>query len=201
MFLIYQLLLTLVILISPFIIIVRILKGKEDIKRFKEKFCLFSKKRHRGKILWFHGSSVGEIMSAIPLINKYDKVNYESSEYNKLYENIVVKNISSLNDDPKISVYSKNIITSILNNKLFKLKSEVIDSEIYYEYIDTLNEEIQNLINNDKVMIDNYSDFELISNILNSNNIKYDINNFSNLNKLEKFNLLYNICIKYNVDI
>ena len=133
--------------------------------------------------------------------DKYDKVNYESSEYNKLYENIVVKNISSLNDDPKISVYSKNIITSILNNKLFKLKSEVIDSEIYYEYIDTLNEEIQNLINNDKVMIDNYSDFELISNILNSNNIKYDINNFSNLNKLEKFNLLYNICIKYNVDI
>ena len=98
-------------------------------------------------------------------------------------------------------MYSKNIITSILNNKLFKLKSEVIDSEIYYEYIDTLNEEIQNLINNDKVMIDNYSDFELISNILNSNNIKYDINNFSNLNKLEKFNLLYNICIKYNVDI
>ena len=45
MFLIYQLLLTLVILISPFIIIVRILKGKEDIKRFKEKFCLFSKKK------------------------------------------------------------------------------------------------------------------------------------------------------------
>ena len=75
MFLIYQLLLTLVILISPIIIIVRILKGKEDIKRFKEKFCLFSKKRHRGKILWFHGSSVGEIMSVIPLLNKYDNVN------------------------------------------------------------------------------------------------------------------------------
>ena len=75
MFFTYQILLTLILLISPIIIFIRILKGKEDIKRFKEKFCLFSKKRQKGKILWFHGSSVGEIMSVISLLNKYDKDN------------------------------------------------------------------------------------------------------------------------------
>ena len=75
MFFIYQLLLSLTILISPLIIIYRILKGKEDLIRFQEKFCIFSKKRRLGKLIWFHGSSVGEIMSVIPIINKYDNDN------------------------------------------------------------------------------------------------------------------------------
>ena len=73
MFLIYQLLITLIILISPIIILVRIFRGKEDILRFKEKFCFFSKKRSSGKLLWFHGSSVGELMSVFPILHKYDK--------------------------------------------------------------------------------------------------------------------------------
>ncbi len=75
MFFIYQILLSLTILISPLIVIIRVLKGKEDIFRFKEKFCSFSKKRYPGKLIWFHGASVGEIMSVIPIINKYDNDN------------------------------------------------------------------------------------------------------------------------------
>ena len=73
MFVIYQLLLTLIILFSPIIILFRIFKGKEDILRFKEKFCLFSKKRNTGKLIWFHGSSVGELMSVLPILVKYDR--------------------------------------------------------------------------------------------------------------------------------
>ena len=73
MFVIYQLLLTLIILFSPIIILFRIFKGKEDILRFKEKFCLFSKKRNTGKLIWFHGSSVGELMSVLPILIKYDR--------------------------------------------------------------------------------------------------------------------------------
>ena len=75
MFLIYQLLITLIILFSPIIILIRIFKGKEDILRFKEKFCFFSKKRHSGRLLWFHGSSVGELMSVLPVLSKYDREN------------------------------------------------------------------------------------------------------------------------------
>ena len=71
-FFIYQLLISILLLFSPIIIFYRILKNKEDKFRVKEKFCFFSKKRGVGKLVWFHGSSVGEIMSIIPIIMKYD---------------------------------------------------------------------------------------------------------------------------------
>ena len=71
-FFIYQFLLSIILCFSPIIIIVRIFKNKEDKFRFKEKFCFFSKKRGNGKLIWFHGSSVGEILSVIPIIKNYD---------------------------------------------------------------------------------------------------------------------------------
>ena len=74
-FFIYQFSLSIILLFSPVIIILRIIKNKEDKIRFKEKFCLISKERGVGKLVWFHGSSVGEILSAIPIIKKYDNDN------------------------------------------------------------------------------------------------------------------------------
>ena len=71
-FLIYQLTLILIILISPLIILYRILRNKEDSVRFGEKFCFFSKSRKSGKLIWFHASSVGELMSILPIINYYE---------------------------------------------------------------------------------------------------------------------------------
>ena len=73
MYILYQTIVTFLILISPLIIIYRILKNKEDKKRFKEKFSLPSIKRTSGNLIWFHGASVGEIMSIVPLIKYYEK--------------------------------------------------------------------------------------------------------------------------------
>ena len=73
MFILYQVCLSFLILFSPIIIIYRILRNKENKKRFIEKFSLFSKKRVNGKLIWFHGASVGEILSVIPVIKKYEK--------------------------------------------------------------------------------------------------------------------------------
>ena len=71
-FFIYQFIISILLIFSPFIIIFRIIKKKENRLRVKEKFCFPSKKRGEGKLIWFHGSSVGEIMSFIPLIKKYE---------------------------------------------------------------------------------------------------------------------------------
>tara|TARA_Y100000389_G_scaffold142250_1_gene140240 strand:- start:13 stop:1263 length:1251 start_codon:yes stop_codon:yes gene_type:complete len=73
MYFIYRLLTNLILILSPLIIIFRLIKKKEDKKRYKEKFCLFSKKRGKGKLIWFHGSSVGEILSVVPIIQKLEK--------------------------------------------------------------------------------------------------------------------------------
>ena len=75
MFFFYQIIISFLLFFSPIIIIYRIIKKKEDIKRFKEKFSFPTSKRNNGNLIWFHGASVGEILSIIPLIKYYEKNN------------------------------------------------------------------------------------------------------------------------------
>ena len=75
MFFLYQAVLSIILLISPIVIILRILKNKEDPKRFIEKFSIPSKRRKNGLLIWFHACSVGEVLSIIPIIKYYEKNN------------------------------------------------------------------------------------------------------------------------------
>ena len=68
MLIIYRFLINLVLILSPIIIIYRLFKKKEDIKRFREKFCFFTKKKVKGRLIWFHGASVGELHSIVPIL-------------------------------------------------------------------------------------------------------------------------------------
>ena len=72
MYFFYNILTNLAIIISPIIIIYRIAKGKEDVKRVGEKFCIYSKKKSNKKV-WIHAASVGELMSIVPVIRKLEK--------------------------------------------------------------------------------------------------------------------------------
>ena len=75
MLIIYRFLINLVFLLSPIIFIFRFFRKKEDPVRFREKLGFFSKKKDKGKLVWFHGASVGELQSIVPLIEKCEKNN------------------------------------------------------------------------------------------------------------------------------
>lgn len=53
-------------------------QGKEDLKRFHERLGHPQLKRPDGRLIWFHGASVGESISMLPLINKLLEIYPES---------------------------------------------------------------------------------------------------------------------------
>ncbi len=73
MIFIYRIIINLVLIFSPLIILYRLIKKKEDFFRFKEKLSFFTKIRSKGRLIWFHGASVGEFQSIVPLLEKYEK--------------------------------------------------------------------------------------------------------------------------------
>ena len=61
-------------ILIPFIkinLLIRILKGKEDKLRYRERYGITSIKRPKGQIIWIHTASVGEFKSATILINNF----------------------------------------------------------------------------------------------------------------------------------
>ena len=73
MFFFYQILLIIIIILFSFIVFFRIIKNKEHKKRFIEKFSIPTLKRKNGNLVWFHGASVGELLSIIPIIKNLEK--------------------------------------------------------------------------------------------------------------------------------
>ena len=141
MLIIYKILINFVFFFSPIIIIFRIFKGKEDTLRFKEKIGFFSKKRNKGKLIWFHGASVGEIQSIIPLIEKFEK-NKEIKQIlitsNTMSSSLIIKNLRLKKTIHQFFPIDCNFISKKFLNYWEPSKAFFIDSEIWPNTINNL---------------------------------------------------------------
>ena len=168
MLILYRFLINLIIILSPLIILYRLFKKKEHPSRFKEKFCYFSKKRIRGKLIWFHGASVGELQSIVPLLEKFEK--------NKEIQQILITSntLSSSRIVEKIKI--KKIVhqffpvdTNLLSNKFLNYwkpsAAFFIDSEIWPNMLHNLQEKnIPTLLLNGRITKKTFSKWSLIPN-------------------------------------
>ena len=141
MFFIYKILINLVFFFSPIIIIFRIFKGKEDTSRFKEKVGIFSKKRNKGKLIWFHGASVGEIQSIIPLLERFEK-NKEIRQIlvtsNTVSSSFIIKNLKFKKTIHQFFPIDCNFISKKFLNYWKPTKAFFIDSEIWPNTVNNL---------------------------------------------------------------
>ena len=141
-FFIYSIIINLVFLFSPILVLIRLIKKKEDPNRYKEKFCIYQKK-NSFKSVWFHAASVGEFMSIIPVL--------ENCERNKEIKQIILT--TSTRSSAKIFENYKfkktfhkyyPLDTNYLTNKFIKTwKPKLaifVDSEIWPNMFKNLEE-------------------------------------------------------------
>ena len=69
----YRVLINIILLFLPIIILIRLLRKKESLSRIQEKIGIFKENNNKGKLIWFHGASVGEFKSIVPILEKLEK--------------------------------------------------------------------------------------------------------------------------------
>ncbi len=138
---IYRFLLNIIFIISPLIVLLRLIRKKEDPKRFLEKFCFFSEKRTDGKVIWFHGASVGELQSIVPLLERLEKnkiikqilVTSNTLSSSKIVKNFKLKKVIHQFFPIDTNFHSKKFIEYWKPSLVF-----FIDSEIWPNMINNL---------------------------------------------------------------
>ena len=161
MILFYRFFINLILILSPIIILIRLLKKKENPKRFKEKLGFFTKNRSKGKLIWFHGASVGEFQSIVPLLEKLEKSKKISQiliTSNTLSSSKIISKIKL----KKISHQFFPIDNDLIMKKFIKYwKPSIalfVDSEIWPNTLINLNkEEIPSILINARITRKSYN--------------------------------------------
>ena len=167
MLFIYRILINLILIISPIIIIYRLLIGKEDLKRFKEKFCFFSKEKKGKNLIWFHGASVGELYSIMPVLEKLEKnkrvsqilVTSNTLSSSKIIQNHRFKKLIHQFFPIDTNFHSKKFLDYWKPSSAY-----FIDSEIWPNMIDNLNKKnIPVILLNGRITKKTFNRWKMIS--------------------------------------
>jgi 3-deoxy-D-manno-octulosonic-acid transferase len=167
MFFIYRILINLTLIVSPIILIFRLLKKKEDPKRFKEKLGFFYKKKKSGNLIWFHGASVGELKSIIPLIEKLErnkKIQQILITSNTLSSSKVLRSLKFKKVIHQFFPIDSNLLISKFLNYWQPSKAIFIDSEFWPNTILQLKKrEIPIILINGRITLKTFRRWEKLS--------------------------------------
>ncbi|MDB9792353.1 3-deoxy-D-manno-octulosonic acid transferase [Candidatus Pelagibacter sp.] len=204
----YRILINLILILSPLIILFRLLKKKEDFKRFKEKLGFFSENRSRGKLIWFHGASVGEFQSIVPLLEELEKskkisqilITSNTLSSSKLISKIKLKKISH-----QFFPIDNDLIIKKFINYWKPSIALFIDSEIWPNTLINLNKKkIPTVLINARITKKSYNKWIKLKNFSKSIFNKFDLCLSSNketvvfLKKLGAKNIKYSGNLKYS---
>ena len=208
MILVYRIFINLILIISPLIVLVRLLKKKEDTVRFKEKLGFFSKNRFKGKLVWFHGASVGEFQSIVPLLEKLEKskkisqilITSNTLSSSKLISKIKLKKISH-----QFFPIDNDLIIKKFINYWKPSIALFVDSEIWPNTLINLNKKkIPTVLINARITRKSYNKWIKLKNFSKSIFNKFDLCLSSNketvsfLKKLGAKNIKYFGNLKYS---
>ena len=168
MLFVYRIFINLIFVLSPLIFFFRLINKKETFKSFKEKVGFFKKKRKKGKLIWFHGASVGELQSIIPLIEKFDKeiaikqilITSNTLSSTKIIEKLKFKKVIHQFFPIDSNFISQKFIKHWSPNKVF-----FIDSEIWPNMLINLkNENIQTILLNGRITKKTFNRWKFFAN-------------------------------------
>ena len=172
MLFIYRILINTILLFSPIILILRLIKKKEDPDRFKEKLGFFSKKKKSGKLIWFHGASVGEIQSVLPLVEKFEKnknINQILITSNTVSSSNIIKKFRFRKTIHQFFPIDCNFISKKFINYWRPSKVFFIDSEIWPNTVNNLyNKKIPIILLNGRITKKTLQRWLILPNFANS---------------------------------
>ena len=168
----YRIFINLIFILSPLIILFRLIKKKEDPKRVQEKIGFFSKKKNKGKLIWFHGASVGELQSIIPLVEKLDKnkkikqilITSNTLSSSKIINNFKFKKVIHQFFPIDVNFFSKKFLDYWKPSIAF-----FIDSEIWPNMLINLkNKKIPTILLNGRITKKSFNKWLIFSNFANT---------------------------------
>ena len=208
MIFVYRILINLILIFSPLIILVRLLKKKEDFVRFREKLGFFKKNKSKGKLIWFHGASVGEFQSIVPLLEKLAKSKKISQiliTSNTLSSSKVISKIKLNKISHQFFPIDNDLIIKKFINHWKPSVALFVDSEIWPNTLINLNKEkIPTILINARITKRSYSKWIKLKNFSRLIFNKFDLCLSSNketvsfLKRLGAKNIKYFGNLKYS---
>ena len=163
----------------PLILIYRLIKKKENYISITQKLCFKPKKINKKKLIWFHGASVGELQSIVPLLEIYEKnknikkilVTSNTLSSHQVISNLKIKKVVHQYFPLDLNHFSKKFIKHWNPSVAF-----FIDSEIWPNMILNLkNNKVPIILLNGRITKRSFKKWKMFSSFANILFSKFDL--------------------------